>query len=174
MTKEYIEITPSTRVGDLLDNYPELEETLIGIAPPFKKLKNPFLRKTVAKVATIKHISSVGNVPLNELIGKLRQAVGQPMTDESYEDENYFNEMPDWFSREKIVRSFDESKIKDQTKITLATILVEAKDVKKDEIIELTTTFLPAPGIDRMKSMGYSVWTLKEEDNLIKTYFLKN
>ncbi len=174
MTKEHIEITPSTRVGDLLDNYPELEETLIGIAPPFKKLKNPFLRKTVAKVATLKHISSVGNVPLNELISKLRQAAGQPMTDESYEDENYFLEKPDWFSHEKIVRSFDESKIKDQTKITLATILVEAKDVKIDEIIELITTFLPAPGIDRMKSMGYSVWTVKEEENLIKTYFLKN
>jgi hypothetical protein len=109
MTKEYIDITPSTKVGDMLDNYPELEETLIGIAPPFKKLKNPFLRKTVAKVATLKHIASVGNVPLNE-----------------------------------------------------------------GEIIELTTTFLPAPGIDRMKSMGYSVWTVKEEENLIKTYFLKN
>ncbi len=174
MIKDHIEITPSTRVGDLLDNYPELEETLIGIAPPFKKLKNPFLRNSVAKVATIKHISSVGNVPLNELIKTLRQAVGQSITDESYEDENYFSEMPDWFSREKIVQSFDESKIEDKTRITLATILIEAKDVKKDEIIELTTTFLPAPGIDRMKSMGYSVWTVKEEDTLIKTYFLKN
>ena len=36
--------------------YPELEEVLIGLAPPFKKLKNPLLRKSVAKIATIKHI----------------------------------------------------------------------------------------------------------------------
>ena len=36
-----IEITPSTKVSELLDAYPELEETLIGIAPPFKKLGNP-------------------------------------------------------------------------------------------------------------------------------------
>jgi hypothetical protein len=61
--KEHLEITPTTRVGDMLDTYPELEETLIGIAPPFKKLKNPFLRKSVAKVATLKHISAVGNIP---------------------------------------------------------------------------------------------------------------
>jgi hypothetical protein len=86
MSKERIDITPSTRVAEMLDTYPELEETLIGIAPPFKKLKNPFLRKTVAKVATLKHIASVGNVQLTELINKLRQAVGQPVTDESYED----------------------------------------------------------------------------------------
>ena len=174
MSKEHIEITPSTRVAEMLDNYPELEETLIGIAPPFKKLKNPFLRKTVAKVATLKHVASVGNVPLNELINKLRQTVGQSATDESYEDENYFKDKPDWFSPEKIVIAFDEAKIEDKTRITLATILIEAKDVKKGEIIELTTSFLPAPGIDRMKSMGYSVWTVKEGENLIKSYFLKN
>jgi len=174
MPKEHIEITPSTRVAEMLDNYPELEETLIGIAPPFKKLKNPFLRKTVAKVATLKHIASVGNVPLNELINKLRETVGQSATDDFYEDENYFQDKPDWFSPEKIVISFDEATIEDKTKITLATILIEAKDVKQDEIIELTTSFLPAPGIDRMKSMGYSVWTVKEDEGIIKTYFLKN
>ena len=174
MSEEHIEITPSTRVAEMLDAYPELEDTLIGIAPPFKKLKNPFLRKSVAKVATLKHIASVGNVPLTELINKLKQAVGHPVTDESYEDENYFLDRPDWFTSEKIAYSFDEAKVEDKTKMTLATMLIEAKDIKKGEIIELTTTFLPAPGIDRMRSMGYSVWTTKERNDLIKTYFMKN
>jgi hypothetical protein len=174
MQKKHIEIAPSTKVGEMLDNYPELEETLIGIAPPFKKLKNPFLRKSVDKVVTLKYIASVGNVPLGELINKLRKAVGQPVTDESYEDENYFLDQPDWFSPDKIVMAFDEAKVEDKTRMTLATMLIESKEVKKGEIIELTTTFLPAPGIDRMKSMGYSVWTRKEDENLIKTYFMKN
>ncbi len=174
MTRNNIEITPSTKVNDLLDTYPELEEILIGIAPPFKKLKNPLLRKSVARVATIKHISSVGNVPLNELINKLRMAVGQSVTDDSYEDENYFLDKPDWFSEDKISLSFNEEKLGDKDKMTLVTMLQEAKNVKEGEIIELTTRFLPAPGIDRMKSKGYSVWTVKEEDDLIKSYFLKN
>ena len=174
MTRDNIEITPSTKVNDLLNAYPELEETLIGIAPPFKKLKNPILRKSVARVATIKHISSVGNVPLNELINKLRMAVGQSVTDDSYEDENYFLDKPDWFSEDKISLSFNEEKLGDKDKMTLVTMLQEAKNVKEGEIIELTTRFLPAPGIDRMKSKGYSVWTVKEEDDLIKSYFLKS
>jgi hypothetical protein len=174
MTRDNIEITPSTKVNDLLDTYPELEETLISIAPPFKKLKNPILRKSVARVATIKHISSVGNVPLNELINKLRMAVGQSVTDDSYEDENYFLDKPDWFSEDKISLSFNEEKLGDKDKMTLVTMLQEAKNVKEGEIIELTTRFLPAPGIDRMKSKGYSVWTVKEEDDLIKSYFVKN
>ncbi len=174
MTSGNIEITPSTKVNDLLDVYPELEETLIGIAPPFKKLKNPMIRKSVARVATIKHISSVGNVPLNELINKLREAIGQPATNDFYEDENYFSNQPDWFSADKISLSVNEEKIEDKDKMTLVTILQEARNVKKGEIIELITTFLPAPGIDIMKSKGYSVWTVKEEDDLIKSYFLKN
>ncbi|MEE9531403.1 MAG: DUF1858 domain-containing protein [Syntrophobacteria bacterium] len=173
MTRDNIEITPSTKVNDLLDTYPELEETLISIAPPFKKLKNPILRKSVARVATIKHISSVGNIPLNELINKLRMAVGQSVTDDSYEDENYFLDKPDWFSEDKISLSFNEEKLGDKDKMTLVTMLQEAKNVKEGEIIELTTRFLPAPGIDRMKSKGYSVWTVKEEDDLIKSYFFK-
>lgn len=174
MTTGIIEITPTTRVNDLLNLYPELEETLIDIAPPFKKLKNKFLRKSVAKVATLKHISSVGNVPLNELINKIREAVGQSKTSVFYEDENYFSDIPEWFSADKISLSIDEESIEDKNKMTLVTILQEARKVKKGEIIELTTTFLPAPGIDRMKEKGYSVWIVKEEDSLIKSYFLKN
>lgn len=174
MTTGNIEITPSTKVNELLDAYPEIEETLIGIAPPFKKLKNKFLRKSVAKVATLKHIASVGDVPLNELINKLKEAVGQSKTNDFYEDENYFSNKPDWFSVDNISLSLDEDSLDDKHKMALVTILQQARKVKKGEIIELTTSFLPAPGIDRMKEKGYAVWTVKEGDNLIKSYFLKN
>ena len=58
--------------------------------------------------------------------------------------------------------------------MTLGVILQEAKNVKKGEIIELITTFLPAPGRDKLKSKGYLVWTTKTEEELVKSYFLKN
>jgi hypothetical protein len=174
MTTGNIEITPSTTVNDLLDAYPEIEETLIGIAPPFKKWKNKFLRESVAKAATLKHISSVGNVPLNELINKLREAVGQSVTNDSYEDENYFSDRPEWFSADKISLSINEENLEDENKMTLVTILQEARKVRTGEIIELTTSFLPAPGLDKMKAKGYSVWAVKKEDDLVKSYFLKN
>lgn len=174
MVRDSIDINPSTNVNDLLDAYPELEETLINIAPPFKKLKNPLLRKSVARVATMKHISAVGGVPLNELISKLRKAVGQSASNEFYEDDKYYSNKPDWFIADKISVSVNEEKLEDPDKMTLVTILEKAKDVKKGDIIELVTTFLPAPGIDTLRSKGYSVWTEKGEDGLIRSYFLKN
>jgi hypothetical protein len=174
MSENKLEITPDVTVHELLKTYPELEDVLIGIAPPFKKLKNPILRRTITKVATLKHIASVGGVPLDELISKLRKAVGQTETSESFVEQEYMGEQPDWFSPEKIVRSINEAKIEDKDKMALSILLVEAKSVKSGEIIELITSFLPAPGIDAMKNKGFSTWTLKESDTLLKSYFLKN
>ncbi len=174
MAQSNIEITPSVTVHALLEVYPELEDVLIGLAPPFKKLKNPFLRSSVGKVATIKHIASVGGVPLDELIAKIREAVGQPESMDSYEDQDYFGEQPDWFSPDKVTLSLDEDKVEDKDRMTLVIILKEARNVKKGEIIELATSFLPAPGIDILKSKGYSVWTRKDGPDLIRSYFLKN
>jgi hypothetical protein len=173
-SQNQVEIIPSVTVHNLLEAYPELEEVLIGIAPPFKKLKNPMLRKSVAKVATLKHISSVGRVPLDELINTLRKAVGQPISGDSYENDNYFKDQPEWFSTDRISLSINEDKLEDKDKMTLVTILEQAKDVKQGEIIELVTTFLPAPGIDILKSKGYSVWTTKSDGDIIRSYFLKN
>jgi hypothetical protein len=174
MSQNNLEITPSVTVHDLLEAYPQLEEVLIGIAPPFEKLKNPFLRRSVAKVATIKHIASVGGVPLDALIAELRDAVGQPVSDESFAEQDYFGEQPDWFSPDKIVLSIDEDKVEDKDKMTLVIVLHGAKKVNAGEIIELVTSFLPAPGIDILKAKGYKVWTVKESEDLIRSYFLKS
>ena len=173
MGKDVLEITPATKVNDLLKAYPELEEVLLATAPPFKNLKNPFLRRGVARVASIRHISSVGNVPLDELVNKLRVAVGQPVTDVSYSEEEYFGARPDWFSADKVVVTINEDELDDKNKMTLVVIHEKARDVAKGGVIELVTTFLPAPGIDIMKSKGYSAWS-REEGGVVSSYFLKN
>ncbi len=112
------------------------------------------LRRSIAKVATIKHIASVGGVPLDKLLSQIREAVGQPQSTEFHEDQDYFGEKPDWFSPDKVVFSLDEDKVEDKDKMTVVILLKEAINVKKGEIIELVTSFLPAPGIDIMKSRG--------------------
>jgi hypothetical protein len=52
MNRSNLIITPQTKVGELLDAYPELESILFELSPAFAKLKNPILRKTVARIAT--------------------------------------------------------------------------------------------------------------------------
>lgn len=71
-------ITPDTRVAALLAAYPELEEVLIGMAPPFAKLRNPVLRRTIAKVTSLRRAAEVAGLPARELVGRLREAAGLP------------------------------------------------------------------------------------------------
>ena len=168
-------IQPSTKVAALLDRYPELEDVLIGIAPPFKKLKNPILRKSVARVASLRQAAAVGRLPVEELVNALRAAVGQePIASENVGGTaSYFLPQPDWFDVTKIVVSIDERKDGEEDKMPIVTVLQEATGLQRTEIMELITTFLPAPGIDIMKRKGFFVWSVQEEPELIRTYFSK-
>ena len=77
MKESKITISPRTKVGELLDAFPELEPVLMAMSPAFEKLKNPVLRKTVAKVATLQQVSVVGGMNIDEMVRILRRKVGQ-------------------------------------------------------------------------------------------------
>ncbi len=169
-------IDAKTKVGSLLDAYPDLEEVLIGIAPPFKKLRNPILRRSVAKVASLKHVAAVGRIPLDELLNKLRIAVGQEPVEvtEHADAGDYFCDQPPWFDQARVVRTIDEQRDTHSDAMALPTAVKAAKSLQEREILELITTFLPAPGIDVMRNMGYLVWSREEDPRLIRTYFMKH
>jgi hypothetical protein len=170
---EGIPITPDTKVAALLSHYPELEEVLIGIAPPFKKLRNPILRRSVAKVASLRQAAAVGRIPVDEVVNKLRAAVGQaPVSSEAVPDTaSYFSSQPDWFDGDKVVASIDEQEV-DPDVMPLKPLLLRATKMEEGEILELVTAYLPAPGIDIMREKGFAVWSV-EQGELIKTYFSK-
>ncbi len=70
-------LSPGTRLGELLKAYPALEEVMIRLSPEFRRLKNPVLRATVAKVATLGQVAAVGGLAVEDLIAALRVAVAQ-------------------------------------------------------------------------------------------------
>ena len=57
---EKLIITPKTKIYDLFEGYPQLEDILIGSAPEFKKLKNPVLRKTITSITNIGQAAIIG------------------------------------------------------------------------------------------------------------------
>ncbi len=172
MTDDQMAITPSTKVAALLDSYPQLEDVLIGIAPPFKKLKNPILRRSVAKVASLRQAAAVGGLPVDELVNKLRAAVGQEALEGIEVGDSYSTEQPDWFDRDKIRESIDEQ-LSNPNEMALVSVIKAGSGLEQGEILELITTFIPAPGIDIMKRKGYLAWSEKEEGGLVRTYFSK-
>ena len=76
-----MDISSETKVNDLLQAFPQLEDVLIALNPKFKSLKNPLLRNSVGRVATLKQAASVVNIPLLTFINHLRNAAGQTPLD---------------------------------------------------------------------------------------------
>ncbi len=67
------EITPITRVGDVLARYPQSLE--IFLRHGFTPLRNPVLRKTMARVITIEQACRREGVDSNELLNELEHMV---------------------------------------------------------------------------------------------------
>jgi hypothetical protein len=175
MSDKPLQIQPSTKVAQLLDAYPELEEVLIKMAPPFKKLRNPILRKSVAKVATLQQAAIVGRLDPSSMIDQLRQAVGLAPIEaaETPSVEDYLGTAPDWFDPSCVVTAIDD-RTGDSDEMAITRIVKALKDLPEHQVVELTTTFLPAPGIDVARSRGLRTWTLQEQDELYKSYFTRS
>lgn len=70
-----MEISAKTKIDDLLSNYPVLEDFFIRKSPKFKHLKNPMMRKTFGKVATLKQVAEMGNLDLNVLLDEIQNEI---------------------------------------------------------------------------------------------------
>jgi len=170
-------ITPETKIGKLLENYPFLEEILIEMAPPFEKLRNPVLRKTVARVTTLRHAAKVGGVNLSDLINNLRRNAGQTEAADSEvvqsetDGGKNSNTKPDWLEPGHIVKSYDARELIEGGEQPIGTVIELLKELSSKQILELITPFVPAPLIDKAKKLKYKSWSTEEESDLVKTYF---
>src|SRR5690554_2825190 len=84
MSRNRANITPDTKVAELLKDYPELEGTILQFSPSFAALKNPVLRRTVARVTSLQQAAKVGNVNIVEMVNVLREAAGLSSLEENF------------------------------------------------------------------------------------------
>lgn len=172
---ETLIITPKTKVWDLLSAYPDLEEPLIELAPEFKKLKNPLLRRTIARVTSLQQASAVAQVPVHTLVNKLRKLVGQDSLEGLAENsDSGSSSPPGWFIHKLIVKSLDARPIISSGGHPLPEVLKSVNEMQSGDIFELITPFLPAPLIDKVAELGCSTWSRKETEDCYFNYFLKN
>jgi hypothetical protein len=173
MAEPKVIISPKTKVGELLEAYPELEKVLISMSPAFEKLKNPILRKTVARVATLQQVSIVGGVNIEEMIRRLRREAGQDFSEtDSDSNEDKPEEKPEWLKMSGITHRFDATSTINSGESPMKEIIHQAGMLKTGEIFELQTPFIPAPIIDMLKSKGYKIHTIVNNSNIL-TYISK-
>jgi hypothetical protein len=173
MFKESIEklfITPETKIYDLLENYPSLENKLIEIAPVFSKLKNPVLRKTITKFTSLKQAAIVGNVSLNHLVNELRKEVGQHAEtfNEKAESGNQSLKHP-----AKIKETYNATMDIESGGHPLGKVMSDIQKLDIDECYLLITPFLPAPLIQKVEEKGFKVLTENDNNGYFNNYIWK-
>ena len=70
------EITQETKISEILNEWPELEQTLLGLSPAFARLQSPLLRKTVARVTSVKQAATIAGIDSSHMLTMLRKAAG--------------------------------------------------------------------------------------------------
>ena len=155
-------INPETKVGDLLDAIPEAEAALIAIAPRFKALKNPVLRRTVAKVATLEQAARVADMPVNELVRSLREALGQGGggLDADGAGPTESAEAPGWIA-DVPKREFDADAMLARGETPVGKVSEALAGMAAEEVLLVRSTFQVAPLIDALRGKGHEVFSRK-------------
>lgn len=163
-------ITPKTKVLQLIEAYPQLEAVLIGYVPAFKKLQNPVLRKTVAKIATLQQAAAIGNVKIEDLINKLRAEIGQDLFNQN-ENVMYNTKKPAWFNETNITSELDARPMLEAGEHPVNQVVADLKTLETGKIYKLIAPFLPAPLIDKASSLNFEHWVSKGIDDVYTIYF---
>lgn len=167
MADEKLIISPKTKVGEVLDAYPQLEAVLLELSPSFARLKNPILRKTVARVASLQQAAIVGGLKVDDLVNRLRKEVGQDNFNQATEEGAYISQAkPEWFVEDKIKQHFDATPVINSGDSPMAGILTIAQNLNPGEILELKTPFIPAPIIDLLIGKGFKTYTVEKESEV--------
>jgi hypothetical protein len=139
----------------------------MDMSPAFEKLKNPILRKTVARVATLQQIAVVGKLKVDDIVNRLRKETGQSGEVSGNMDVDYISARePEWFSKKKIALTLDATPVINSGGSPMTEILQKTGLLKQEEIFELKTPFVPAPIIDMLKTQGFRIFCVQEGDSV--------
>ena len=172
-----MEITSHSKLLDVLEAYPELESQIVKIAPPFKNLQNPVLRRTVGRLATLEKIAQIGGMDVNRLVNTLRKAAGQEelnsqpaaslevIIDRSSSD-------PDWITGSPQY-TINGTELLQRGEVPLGTVNELLQKLEPSRYLLLVTNFEPTPILDALQKQNRWVFhKVSDEEGLQHLTFI--
>ena len=169
-------ITPATKIAEMLDAYPQLEDVLIRQSPHFKALKNPLLRKTVAKVATLERAAQMSGIPVRRLVATLREAVGLPGEPAAadlgpeLEPATVDAVAPAWFDEAKVARRIDADDLLAKGEVPLPRVHQAVQELPAGALLCVKSAFRPAPLLEALHKAGHRTYVTTAGAEAFHTY----
>jgi TusA-related sulfurtransferase len=150
-------VNPETTVAELLEAHPEAEAVLIELAPRFKALSNPLLRRTVARVTSLEQAARVGGLEVRVMITALRAALGvdgDPLTERG---DGTPDEAPSWVGSAEPVAVIDAGALLAAGEVPVAEVSSRLAQMVAGGVLEVVAPFNPAPLVDAIRAKGHHV-----------------
>ncbi len=170
---EKIIISPKTKVLQLIETWPQLEDVLNEYVPTFSNFKNPTLQKTVAKITTLQQAATIGNVKVEDLVNRMRKEVGQELIGENA-DNSYKTEKPGWMNEKTVHKELDAREMLAAGEHPVNQVMADLKQLPAGSLYKLKAPFLPAPLIDKASSLSVEHWVNEISGTEYEIYFYKS
>ena len=161
-----ISITPNTKVAELLDAYPHLESVLIDMAPVFSRLRNPVLRRTIARVATLAKAAEIAGISARDLVSRLRQAAG--LVDEPAPAEQQAEPLDEapapWVDAAAVRWTVDADELLAAGQHPIGEVQRRAAALNPGELGLLRSSFRPAPLLEVLANQGLRTAVVRSGD----------
>lgn len=175
-----MEITPATKLKALLDEYPALLDFLAGYHPTFGKLRNPVLRATVLRAASVADAAGMAGLDAEKLAADLRTAATGVSADEAPDRQEtlkgIIRELHDGASVADVKARFDEL-VKDvnSTEIAAMEQAIIAEGVPVEDVMRLCDVHVSVfkDALDAAQPLnappGHPVHTYRLENEQLET-----
>ena len=162
-------IDPETTVGALLEAYPQVESVLVEMAPAFAKLRNPVVRRTVAKVATLEQAARIGGISLQQMIERLREITGQSGPELRARPDAAGSDAA-WLTAGRVVEEIDADAMLERGIHPIGRIREAVGALEPGEVVMLRSSFRPQPLIETLRRTGAAVHS-SVEGSAHRTWF---
>lgn len=164
-------VTAETKIAAALDADPALIDRLIALNPVFTKLRNPVLRKTMAKLVNFGEASKVAGVPLDAMLAVANgHRFDGPMTSDAAA-----LPIPGWAETIDLARAtrLDVRPMLASGEEPLSAVMKASKDIAEGGALVLEAPFDPAPLRRVLGAKGFEAHAQRLAADHWRVFFLK-
>lgn len=169
-----MKINKDTKISELIKANKDSIEAIAALSKPFKKLRNPVLRKLMASRVTIAEAASIGKTTVDAFAQALTP-LGFEFEKTSFETEENQETKPSWLvslKKEQIL-VFDVREMLADNEDPLKEIMKKFKTVEKGNALCIINTFIPTPLIHLLEKESVLTYTSTKNEKEYHTFFYK-
>lgn len=169
-------IRKDDRVASVLARDPGLLEVFVQASPAFERLRNPVMRRTMARLVTVEQAARIANIDTDAFLAKLNHQSGASPMVEAGSSDAPTNIAPEGLLSTPSSRIEDLDVREDLRRgiEPFTTILSAVRSVGPDQVFRLRAIFEPVPLYGVLAKQGFAHYTERFADDDYRVWFYRS